>query len=484
MSEVTDPLNSSGGNSTTTPRTPNSGASDESDSSETGLLLGRVTGSSSTAPALNKSSRRNGSTSVSSSTTSSNHTSTTESDACIRTSRTRVRGTPPPSSSPPPLPRPPQSSPGLPPAQFVASGPRSTPGVATVREPPADVLIHAKSSVTCHDGTSQLDSTILNGGTPGSEKLISLRIKTLDSKEHLMEVDASCLTVSELKSKLSRSLPGAEGKFLRLITQGKLLTPDTASLESFRISDRAVVHCVFSDQPPRAHIRVDLERGAGSGEVEYPDVNDDPAQRRGFDRLRTHGFSIQEVAALRSYFNAQVVAYAASREAEEGPDAETAEDRRLRMEDEWMGRQGEESEFALNTNRVVATRAVFAARRGGMEDGRGLEMGTGTSRDFLYGFIMVRRLWAHKGGGVAGLHKNPLPFLSSSVAAQTVSYFSSYSPAGVCAGIYLPVLALERSSNPHAEDGHHPGCLLFPRLEHHPTRGNGGRDGGRRGGRE
>jgi hypothetical protein len=345
-------------------------------------------------------------------------------------------------------------------------------------------LIHAKSSITCHDGTSQLDSTILNGGTPGSEKLISLRIKTLDSKEHLVEVDASCLTVSELKSKLSRSLPGAEGKFLRLITQGKLLTPDTASLESFRISDRAVVHCVFSDQPPRAHIRVDLERGAGSGEVEYPDVNDDPAQRRGFDRLRTHGFSIQEVAALRSYFNAQVVAYAASREAEEGPDAETVEERRLRMEDEWMGRQGEESEFALNTNRVVATRAVFAARRGGMEDGRGLEMGTGTSRDFLYGFIMVRMLWAHKGGGVAGLHKNALSFLSSSVAAQTLSYFSSYSPVGVCAGIYFPVLALERSSNPHAEDGHHPGCLLFPRLEYHPTRRNGGRDGGRRGGRE
>lgn len=85
---------------------------------------------------------------------------------------------------------------------------------------------------------------------------------------------------------------------------------------------------------------------------------------------------------------------------------------------------------------------------------------------------------------MAGLHKNALSFLSSSVAAQTLSYFSSYSPVGVCAGIYFPVLALERSSNPHAEDGHHPGCLLFPRLEHHPTRRNGGRDGGRRGGRE
>ena len=190
------------------------------------------------------------------------------------------------------------------------------------------------------------------------------------------------MTVSELKTLISRSVQGAEGKFLRLIMQGKLLSPDTAPLSTFRIMDRAVVHCVLSDQPPRSHIGIDLD---GSGPPVYPEVDDDPATRRGFDRLRTHGFTIQEVAALRSYFNAQVLAFAARQPLRE---EESADERRSRMEEEWMARQGEGSEFALNTNRVVATRQVFAIRRG--EETRVLEQGAGTSRDFVYGFIMVR----------------------------------------------------------------------------------------------
>lgn len=130
----------------------------------------------------------------------------------------------------------------------------------------------------------------------------------------------------------------------------------------------------------------------------YPEIDDDPALRRGLDRLRTHGFSIQEVAALRSYFNAQVLAYAARQPAREG---ESVEERRNRMEEEWMGRQGEGSEFALNTNRVVATRAVFVAARRGEGGGRGGELGAGTSREFVYGFIMVRRVKGMGGMGCA-----------------------------------------------------------------------------------
>lgn len=170
-----------------------------------------------------------------------------------------------------------------------------------------------------------------------------------------------------------------------------MLAPDTALLNVFKLLDQAVVHCVLSDQPPRAHIGIDVDGGGGEGgsPVVYPEVDDDPALRRGFDRLRTHGFSIQEVAALRSYFNAQVLAYAARQPAREG---EAVEERRNRMEEEWMGRQGEGSEFALNTNRVVATRAVFAAARRGGGEGGGGELGAGTSREFVYGFIMVRAI--------------------------------------------------------------------------------------------
>jgi hypothetical protein len=47
-------------------------------------------------------------------------------------------------------------------------------------------------------------------------------------------------------------------------------------------------------------------------------VEDDPSTRRGFERLRNQGFNLQEVAAIRSYFNPQVAAYAARQEAREG----------------------------------------------------------------------------------------------------------------------------------------------------------------------
>ena len=122
---------------------------------------------------------------------------------------------------------------------------------------------------------------------------------------------------------------------------------DTAALSTFKVADRAVVHCVVSDRPPGAraggpHIGACLLPAcvcaltsqsvsfslshthtpvrpvsnaikiAGidglddSGPPQYPEVDDDPATRRGFDRLRTHGFTISEVAALRSYFTPQV----------------------------------------------------------------------------------------------------------------------------------------------------------------------------------
>lgn len=51
---------------------------------------------------------------------------------------------------------------------------------------------------------------------------------------------------------------------------------------------------------------------------QYPEVNDDPATRRGFDRLRTHGFTIQEVAAIRSYFSSHVQMYANRQPQREG----------------------------------------------------------------------------------------------------------------------------------------------------------------------
>ncbi|GAB5031473.1 ubiquitin family [Nannochloropsis oceanica] len=369
---ATDPLNTSGSSSTSSPRTPGSEGIDGSDSSETtGLLLG--------GPVSRSGSSRSSS----------------------RTSRTSSRNTPPPPPPPPPStasssslrstpPPPPQP---LPPQSEGAASSSSSSSLST------NITNTSLSGSGRGEATNQAQSTTTSATMAASpaplrereEGLVSLRVKTLDSKEHVFEVNTNTLTVSEFKSLLFRTLPGAEGKFLRLITQGKMLIPDTALLNSFKLLDQTVVHCVLSDQPPRAHIGhigIDVDGGGGreEGQVAYPEVNDDPVLRRGLDRLRTHGFSIQEVAALRSYFNAQVLAYAARQPSREG---ESVEERRNRMEEEWMGRQGEGSEFALNTNRVVATRAVFAAaRRGGGGEGGGGELGAGTSREFVYGFIM------------------------------------------------------------------------------------------------
>jgi hypothetical protein len=116
--------------------------------------------------------------------------------------------------------------------------------------------------------------------------------------------------------------------------------------------------------------------------VQYPEVNDDPATRRGFDRLRTHGFTIQEVAAIRSYFNSHVHIYANRQPAREGTShmidracsgqgevegggvegrgdtegcgsvcglaGESTDERRNRMEEEWMERQSDTSEFGTD----------------------------------------------------------------------------------------------------------------------------------------
>jgi hypothetical protein len=136
----------------------------------------------------------------------------------------------------------------------------------------------------------------------------------------------------QLKAKIASKLNSGD-KFLRLILKGKLLSPDSALLNTFKIEDSAFVHCVVSEQPPAPHtcqcLSTDsaptvaarrpslmrrLSRTCAAIDIEppqYPEVNDDPATRRGFDRLRTsHGFSIVDVAAIRSSFGPQVHLFA------------------------------------------------------------------------------------------------------------------------------------------------------------------------------
>lgn len=47
---------------------------------------------------------------------------------------------------------------------------------------------------------------------------------------------------------------GAEGKYLRLISAGKMLNPDEAHVKDFGLTENCYVHCVVTAAPPRLHL--------------------------------------------------------------------------------------------------------------------------------------------------------------------------------------------------------------------------------------
>ena len=266
-----------------------------------------------------------------------------------------------------------------------------------------------------------------------------LKIKTVaDGKEYPISISCQS-SVLQLKYTIMSTLK-IENKCLRLIYQGKMLSPDTALLESFKIpiyipennrnnnenieliqnegpnsennnqrhlqptegtitttTTPPFVHCVISDIPPpqlghlfhrASSIFDDTDNDA------LPIVDDiPPDQRRGLDTLRNYNLSQEEVMALRSYFAESINAYGATQRRIEG---EEDNDRRYRIEEEWMARQGETSEYAVNVGPVIR-------RNGGSlgmeEEGRhrtdrfragyhGSPMPQGDSRDFTWGFIL------------------------------------------------------------------------------------------------
>jgi hypothetical protein len=90
---------------------------------------------------------------------------------------------------------------------------------------------------------------------------------------------------------------------------------------------------------------------AAAAEID-PEDRDDPATRRGFDRLRDR-LSREEIQALRLYFYPQLSVYISQAERVPG---ESSEDRIYRLEEEWMASQGPQSEFGtifLSTCRGV-----------------------------------------------------------------------------------------------------------------------------------
>lgn len=163
---------------------------------------------------------------------------------------------------------------------------------------------------------------------------IVVKVKTLSEKPLRVEISPQA-AVGELKDAVKK-LANAEGKFLRLIHQGKMLSDDKATLESCRVKSDDFVHCAISAAPPKAVVNQMAES--------EPEERDDPGARRGFDRLRDR-LSREEIQALRLYFYPQLSVYISQAERVPG---ESSEDRIYRLEEEWMDSQGPQSEFGAS----------------------------------------------------------------------------------------------------------------------------------------
>eukprot|EP00551_Chaetoceros_affinis_P014969 CAMPEP_0203696046 /NCGR_PEP_ID=MMETSP0091-20130426/7353_1 /ASSEMBLY_ACC=CAM_ASM_001089 /TAXON_ID=426623 /ORGANISM="Chaetoceros affinis, Strain CCMP159" /LENGTH=387 /DNA_ID=CAMNT_0050567747 /DNA_START=94 /DNA_END=1254 /DNA_ORIENTATION=- len=227
-------------------------------------------------------------------------------------------------------------------------------------------------------------------------------------------------------------------RYLRLICSGRLLAPDSTALSDLKcIKDGSVVHAILAAPGVRGGQQATLSRdrrhssqrrlrgtGIGSNGLILPRRNNDEddddgedieegRQRMGFDRLRANGMSRSEIIAIRAYFSRQVDRFIEQRnQLENNSNSNTNtsnnssnnngnEDpriQRLRMEEEWMERQGPYSEFRLNinsSNPLLRSRAyingieIDTTTADGMNEfrsGRGASIigALGTNRDFVW----------------------------------------------------------------------------------------------------
>uniref|UniRef100_K3WU41 Ubiquitin-like domain-containing protein n=1 Tax=Globisporangium ultimum (strain ATCC 200006 / CBS 805.95 / DAOM BR144) TaxID=431595 RepID=K3WU41_GLOUD len=206
-----------------------------------------------------------------------------------------------------------------------------------------------------------------------NEKIV-VKVKTLSEKPIRIEIHPSA-SIGELKE-IVKKQASAEGKFLRLIHQGKMLSDDKATLNSCKVKSEDFIHCAISAAPPKAIVN---QMAAESEEAEREDTS-----RRGFDRLRDR-LSREEIQALRLYFYPQLSLYISQAERIPG---ESSEDRIYRLEEEWMDAQGPQSEFSLNvvpTARIAMDHQIDMT---GMNNSILAADNEGTGTEFLWGFLM------------------------------------------------------------------------------------------------
>ncbi len=79
----------------------------------------------------------------------------------------------------------------------------------------------------------------------------NIRFRSSDVPEFSLAVQGNS-SVAELKSRIADQMNVPPNKYIRLIFNGKLLDPNTASLISFKLQEGSFVHCVITNRTQAA----------------------------------------------------------------------------------------------------------------------------------------------------------------------------------------------------------------------------------------
>jgi len=178
------------------------------------------------------------------------------------------------------------------------------------------------------------------------DTMISIRIKTTNSSKEIALTVAGSSKVDEIKRlvMIELGLVGQEDKYVRLIASGKMLA-DGNTLATYNITNGAFIHAVISDKKPNSVIN-----NTNNG-IEMTTMNSNSismSNLNGLDVLLAEGLSVDEVAAIRSYFRTSIDEYASRDDRLQIREGENNVAYRARIEEAWMNAQPPHSEFILN----------------------------------------------------------------------------------------------------------------------------------------
>ena len=178
------------------------------------------------------------------------------------------------------------------------------------------------------------------------DAMISIRIKTTNSSKEIALTVASSSKVDEIKRlvMIELGLVGQEdNKYVRLISCGKMLA-DGNTLATYNVSNGAFIHAVISDKKPNSGINNGIEMTT----MNSSSISNQYINLTGLDVLLSEGLSVDEVAAIRSYFRTSIDEYASRDERLQIREGENNVAYRARIEEAWMNAQPPHSEFILN----------------------------------------------------------------------------------------------------------------------------------------